>query len=88
MKYKKIDMILTALCIIGIILVLMFGHGCALNCNTVMGHDSIWKSPAHAYFSIIGWKYMTPEDIRKSKEEGWWGCGVLKVSAAPDCGCN
>lgn len=74
--------------IAGLILVILMPSGCALNCNQVMGHDSIWKSPAHAYFSIIGWKYMSVQDVNKSKAEGWWGCGVMRIEAAPDCDCD
>lgn len=52
-------------------------QGCAsLSCNQAMEHDSIWKSWSHAYFSYYGYKNPTPDAVKKSTEEGWWGCPV------------
>ena len=52
-------------------------YGCAsLNCNETMKQASIWKSWDHAYFSYYGYKNPTPNAIRESTEEGWWGCPV------------
>ena len=41
-----------------------------------MKHESIWKTWDHAYFSYSGYKNPTPDQIKKSEEEGWWGCPV------------
>jgi hypothetical protein len=52
-------------------------HGCAsLSCNEAMKHGSIWKSWDHAYFSYSGYKNPTSDEIKKSAEEGWWGCPI------------
>lgn len=52
-------------------------HGCAsMNCNEFTEHGSIWKSWDHAYFSYYGYRNPTPDAIKKSVEEGWWGCSV------------
>ena len=48
----------------------------ASSCNEMMKHGSIWKSWDHAYFSYVGYKNPTPEAIKKSIEENWWGCPV------------
>jgi hypothetical protein len=51
-------------------------QGCSLNCHQVMGHDSVWKSPGHVYFSLIGYKNPSVRDVEASTSEGWWGCPV------------
>lgn len=52
-------------------------QGCSsLSCNKAMNHGSIWKSWNHAYFSYFGYKNPTPDMIRESKAENWWGCPV------------
>jgi hypothetical protein len=58
------------------VLTLLFGlHGCAsMSCNEAWKHESIWKSWDHAYFSYVGYKNPTTNAIKKSAEEGWWGC--------------
>ncbi|MEN6374780.1 MAG: hypothetical protein ABFD75_08385 [Smithella sp.] len=65
-------------CIIASVMVSMLFFclcGCAsLSCNEAMKHESIWKSWDHVYFSYSGYKNPTPDAIKKSAEEGWWGC--------------
>jgi hypothetical protein len=61
-----------------VVLMLSSGlNGCSsLTCNQAMDHGSIWKSWSHAYFSLYSYRNPTPDDGKKSNEEGWWGCPV------------
>ncbi len=62
------------------VLALMFFsglQGCSsLNCDRFDDHGSVWKSWRHAYFSYFGYKHPTPDDVKRSIDEGWWGCPV------------
>ena len=61
-----------------VVLLLLSGlNGCSsLSCNQALNHGSIWKSWDHAYFSYFGYKHPTPDMIKKSQAENWWGCPV------------
>jgi hypothetical protein len=64
---------------VSIIALMLFGglQGCSSsNCNRFESHSSIWKNWHHAYFSYFGYKNPNPEDVKRSVEEGWWGCPI------------
>jgi hypothetical protein len=44
-----------------------------------MEHDTMYKNWDHMKFSWFGNKNPTPEDQRKSVEQGWWGYEVPYV---------
>ena len=39
-------------------------------------HGAMYKNWDHFKFSVWGYKNPTPEDIKKSKEQGWWGTEI------------
>jgi uncharacterized protein YceK len=39
-------------------------------------HESNWVNWSHMKFSLWGYKNPTDEDLKKAKEEGWWGTEV------------
>lgn len=52
-------------------------QGCtSLSCSKFTDHSSIWKSWDHYYFSNFGYKNPTPDVVKKSIEQEWWGCPV------------
>jgi hypothetical protein len=72
---SRIKNFLYALCV-GIPLLIAL-QGCtmkAMNCNDVMGRETIWKSGNHAWFSVYGYKSLDGQDIKNSDKEGWNGC--------------
>ena len=44
-----------------------------------MEHDTMYKNWDHMKFSWFGYRNPTPEDQKKSVEQGWWGIDVPYV---------
>jgi hypothetical protein len=39
-------------------------------------HKSIYASGDHAVFSLFGYQNPTVLDVKKTKQQGWWGIPV------------
>jgi hypothetical protein len=39
-------------------------------------HKSIYASGDHMGFSIFGYQNPTAEDVKETKQQGWWGIPV------------
>lgn len=63
-----------------IALALIFFMGCS---KAWMSHDTIYKTNDHMYFSWWGYKNPTPDDLKKSQQEGWWGEEVPYIPHIP-----
>ena len=65
---KRFFLVLTAV---------LFLAGCAAARETgFYEHDSLFKNWEHMKFSIYGYKQVSPNDVQKSWEDGWWGITV------------
>jgi len=42
-------------------------------------HDSVYNDWDHAWFSIIGYKWPYPQQIKKSAFKTWWGDPVKVI---------
>jgi len=61
------------------LLALLFVIACVAACGTaakkseLWEHDTIYKNWDHMSFSLGGHQEVSPEEAKKSVEEGWWG---------------
>jgi hypothetical protein len=49
---------------------------CLIFCPSSDGffsHKTIWASGDHFWFSLVGYKSVTPDHVKKSQTEAWWG---------------
>ena len=44
-------------------------------------HDTIYKTNAHMWYSMGGYRNTTLEDLQKSESEGWWGDEIPYIPA-------
>jgi uncharacterized protein YceK len=57
-----------------VLLVVFFFSGCAaVRESGFYDHSAQYKSWDHMKFSLWGFEKMSPADVKKSQEEGWWG---------------
>ena len=42
-------------------------------------HDSMYVNWDHMKFSLFGYRNPTAEDLKMSKEQGWWGAEIPYV---------
>jgi uncharacterized protein YcfL len=49
------------------------GCGAAARQSQLPEHNAMYQSWDHMMFSWFGYKNQTPQDVQKSKEQGWWG---------------
>lgn len=55
------------------------GQSSLISRSEYLQHDTMYKNWDHMKFSWFGNKNPTPEDQRKSVEQGWWGYEVPYV---------
>jgi uncharacterized protein YxeA len=36
-------------------------------------HDTVYSTNDHMIYSLGGYKNTTPEDVKNSNDQGWWG---------------
>jgi hypothetical protein len=62
----------------GLLMVILFLAGCgaAAKESGFYEHNTMYKSWDHMKFSIAGHKEVSPDEAKKSQEEGWWGVPV------------
>ncbi len=54
----------------------LFLFGCATTTakdSEFYEHNAMYKSWSHLWYSWYGYKHCTPEDVKKSQAERWWG---------------
>ncbi len=56
--------------------VLFSGCGAAARESGFYDHSTMYKSWDHMKFSIYDYKEVSPDEAKKSQEEGWWGIAV------------
>ncbi len=59
----------------------LVGCGHAARESEWFQHDSQFKNWDHTKFSLWGYRNPTPETMKKSGEQGWWGIEVPYVPA-------
>jgi hypothetical protein len=52
------------------------GCGTAVREAGYYEHNSHFRSWEHLKFSLWGYSNVTPKDVKKSEEQGWWGIPV------------
>jgi hypothetical protein len=64
-----------------ILVVLGFIMGCGQSAvqSGFYQHDSQFATWDHLKFSLFGYRNPTEEDVKKSKEQGWWGAEIPYV---------
>jgi uncharacterized protein YceK len=55
---------------------LFSGCGAAVRESGFYEHSNMYKSWDHMKFSMTGYKEVSPDEAKRSKEEGWWGVTV------------
>jgi hypothetical protein len=61
-----------------LMLVFLLGCGTLGKKSEFWQHDSVYKNWDHLKFSWYGYKNVSEEEARMSKEQGWWGIGYEK----------
>ena len=61
-----------------LLVVVVFLAGCSAERYE---HDTIYKTNAHMWYSMGGYKNTTQEDLKKSQEQGWWGDEIPYIPA-------
>ncbi len=59
----------------------LVGCGHAAIESELYQHDSLFKNWDHTKFSLWGYRNPTPETMKNSGEQGWWGIEVPYVPA-------
>jgi hypothetical protein len=44
-------------------------------------HDTIYKNHDHMFFSWWGYQNPTPQDLKNSEAQEWWGAGIPYIPA-------
>jgi uncharacterized protein YcfL len=52
------------------------GCGAAARQSEFWNHSSVYENVNHLSFSWCGYKKVSTEDVRKSREQKWWGIPV------------
>jgi hypothetical protein len=50
-------------------------------CDPYWGHEGIWASGEHFWFSAFSYKHPAISDVHMSRTEKWWGCPVFYTGA-------
>ncbi|MCX5837091.1 MAG: membrane lipoprotein lipid attachment site-containing protein [Deltaproteobacteria bacterium] len=66
---KRLFLVLTAV-------LFLAGCGAAARESGFYEHDSMYKNWEHMKFSMHGYKQVSPNEVQKSREDGWWGVPV------------
>ena len=58
-----------------VLMAVLFLAGCGASAKQsgLYEHSSLYKDWDHMKFSLFGYKSVTADDAKKSKEQGWWG---------------
>ena len=64
---------------IGVLVMFLIGCGH----SEWLEHKSQYKNWDHMVFSLSGFRNPTPEDLKKSQEQEWWG-NEVSLEAAED----
>ena len=61
-----------------ILMLLGFIMGCGQSAvqSEFYQHDSQFVNWDHMKFSLFGYRNPTEEDVKKSREQGWWGAEI------------
>ena len=59
-----------------IIVLIMAGCGHLGAQSEFWKHKYIYASGGHAVFSIFSWRHPDLEDVKDTKQDGWWGIPV------------
>ena len=59
--------------LIGVLAMLLIGCSHASKDSEFSEHKTLYKNWDHAKYSWWGHRNPTPEDLKKSKDQGWWG---------------
>lgn len=62
--------------LIGVLALLLIGCSHAAKDSEYLEHKTLFKNWDHAKYSLWGYRNPTPEDLKKSQEQGWWGSEV------------
>ncbi len=58
---------------LGLIGLFLSGCGTAAQRSEFWKHDTMYKNWDHLKYSIDGYKKTTPEAVKKTKVQDWWG---------------
>lgn len=62
--------------LIGILAMLLIGCGHSAKDAEFLEHKTLYKNWDHAKYSWWGYRNPSPEDLKKSQEQSWWGSEV------------
>jgi len=62
--------------IIALIILMLSGCGHLAEQSGFWKHDAIYKSWDHMWFSVNGHRHPDVQDVKKGKQQGWWGIPV------------
>lgn len=65
--------------LMAVVLGFLMGCGKAATQSEFYQHRTMYKSWDHMKFSLFGYRNVTPEEVQKAKEQGWWGEDVPHV---------
>jgi uncharacterized protein YxeA len=64
--------------ILFLLIVVVFLAGCSAQWYE---HDTIYKTNAHMWYSMSGYKNTTQNDLQNSETQGWWGDDIPYIPA-------
>jgi len=60
---------------IAVMMMVLFLAGCgaAARESGYYEHSTMYRNFCHLNFSMCGYKNVSPQEVRQSKEQDWWG---------------
>lgn len=60
---------------IAVMITVLFLSGCgaAARESGFYEHSTMYRNGDHLKFSMCGYKKVSPQEVRQSKEQDWWG---------------